>query len=52
MVDPEELERLRVEAERELQDPRRWGLDFTLVQCWGQRRTEPYGAFMETGKRL
>jgi SAM-dependent methyltransferase len=39
MVDPEELERLREEAERELRDPSRWGLDFTLVQCWGQRRT-------------
>jgi SAM-dependent methyltransferase len=39
MVDPDELERLRAQAERELQDPGRWGLDFTLVQCWGQRRT-------------
>jgi len=38
LVDPEELERLRAEAERELQDPGRWGLDFTLVQVWGQRR--------------
>ena len=38
LVDPEELERLRTEAERELQDPGRWGLDFTLVQVWGQRR--------------
>jgi hypothetical protein len=37
LVDPEELERLRAEAERELQDPGRWGLDFTLVQCWGVR---------------
>jgi hypothetical protein len=39
LVDPEELERLREQAERELQDPGRWGLDFTLVQCWGPRRT-------------
>jgi hypothetical protein len=39
LVDPDELERLREEAARELQDPGRWGLDFTLVQCWGQRRT-------------
>jgi SAM-dependent methyltransferase len=39
MVDADELERLEQEAERELQDPGRWGLDFTLVQCWGQRRT-------------
>jgi hypothetical protein len=39
LVDPAELERLRAEAERELQDPNRWGLDFTLVQVWGQRRT-------------
>jgi hypothetical protein len=38
LVDLEELERLRAEAERELQDPDRWGLDFTLVQVWGRRR--------------
>ena len=38
LVDADELQRLRAEAERELQDPDRWGLDFTLVQCWGQRR--------------
>jgi SAM-dependent methyltransferase len=38
LVDPDELRRLRAEAERELQAPGRWGLDFTLVQCWGQRR--------------
>jgi SAM-dependent methyltransferase len=38
LVDPEELERLREQAERELRDPGRWGLDFTLVQVWGQRR--------------
>ena len=39
MVDADELQRLRAEAERELQDPGRWGLDFTLVQVWGRRRT-------------
>jgi SAM-dependent methyltransferase len=37
LVDPDELERLRQEAKRELQDPGRWGLDFTLIQCWGVR---------------
>jgi hypothetical protein len=35
LMSPEELERLRTEAERELQDPGPWGLDFTLVQGWG-----------------
>ena len=39
LVDPEELERLREQAERELQDPGRWGLDFTWVQVWGRRQT-------------
>jgi SAM-dependent methyltransferase len=39
LIDPDELERLRQQAERELQDPGRWGLDFTLVQVWGRRRT-------------
>jgi hypothetical protein len=34
LMHPDELERLRRQAERELQDPGRWGLDFTLVQCW------------------
>jgi hypothetical protein len=37
LLDPGELQRLRAEAERELQDPGRWGLDFTLVQVWGRR---------------
>jgi SAM-dependent methyltransferase len=36
-VDAGELERLRREAERELQDPGRWGTTFTLVQSWGMR---------------
>jgi hypothetical protein len=38
LVDPKELQRLHAQAERELQDPGRWGLDSTLVQVWGQRR--------------
>ena len=38
IVDAEELERLEKAAERELQDPGRWGVTFTLFQCWGQRR--------------
>jgi hypothetical protein len=39
LVGGDDLERLRDEAARELQDPDRWGLTFTLVQRWGQRRT-------------
>ncbi|MGH8775277.1 MAG: class I SAM-dependent methyltransferase [Jiangellaceae bacterium] len=38
LIGSDELERLRKETEGELQDPGRWGLTFTLVQCWGQRR--------------
>ena len=34
-VDAGELERLRQEAEAELQDPVRWGTTFTLLQSWG-----------------
>lgn len=37
IVAADELERLEKEAERELQDPDRWGITFTLVQCWGRR---------------
>lgn len=37
LVGADELEQIKKEAERELQDPGRWGLTFTLVQCWGQR---------------
>lgn len=37
LVDADELEQLRKEAERELQEPGRWGLTFTLLQAWGQR---------------
>jgi hypothetical protein len=36
-VDAGELERLRQEAEAELQDPGRWGTTFTLLQSWGKR---------------
>jgi SAM-dependent methyltransferase len=36
-VGARELERLRQEAEAELQDPGRWGTTFTLVQSWGTR---------------
>lgn len=38
-VDADELERILEAAESELQDPGRWGLTFTLVQCWGRRGT-------------
>ena len=38
-VDAEELERILEAAENELQNPGRWGLTFTLVQCWGWRGT-------------
>jgi len=37
IVDAEELQRLQKQAERELQDPGRWGVTFTLFQCWGTR---------------
>lgn len=36
-LDAGELERLRQEAEAELQDPGRWGTTFTLLQAWGKR---------------
>ncbi len=38
-VDAGELERLRQEAETELQDRGRWGTTFTLLQSWGKRAT-------------
>ncbi|GAA1579681.1 methyltransferase domain-containing protein [Kribbella sancticallisti] len=38
-VDDNELDQILEEAERELQDPGRWGLTFTLVQCWARRTT-------------
>jgi ubiquinone/menaquinone biosynthesis C-methylase UbiE len=37
IADADELERLEKEAERELKEPGRWGLTFTLIQTWGQR---------------
>lgn len=36
LVDADELERLRRDGESELQEPRRWGTTFTLLQCWGR----------------
>jgi SAM-dependent methyltransferase len=36
LVSADELERLRHEAEIELQQPGRWGTTFTLLQCWGR----------------
>lgn len=35
-VDPDRLDELVDEAERELEDPGRWGITFTLVQTWGR----------------
>ncbi|MDP9021283.1 MAG: methyltransferase domain-containing protein [Actinomycetota bacterium] len=35
-VNADDLDRLLADAERELADPRRWGLTFTLVQTWGR----------------
>jgi SAM-dependent methyltransferase len=39
LVPPEELERLRNDAEDELSEPRRWGTTFTLIQSWARRPT-------------
>lgn len=36
LVGADELERLRIEGEAELQEPGRWGTTFTLLQCWGR----------------
>jgi ubiquinone/menaquinone biosynthesis C-methylase UbiE len=36
LVGADELERLRAEAEAELQQPGRWGTTFTLLQSWGR----------------
>jgi hypothetical protein len=36
VVTADELEKLRNEGEAELQEPRRWGTTFTLLQCWGR----------------
>jgi SAM-dependent methyltransferase len=35
LVTTDHLERLRKDAEDELQEPGRWGTTFTLIQCWG-----------------
>jgi SAM-dependent methyltransferase len=37
LVEPADLERLRADAELELQEPGRWGTTFTLIQSWGRR---------------
>ena len=37
LVGAGELERLRNEAEVELNEPGRWGTTFTLIQSWGRR---------------
>lgn len=39
LVEPAALERLRTDADAELQEPGRWGTTFTLIQSWGQRPT-------------
>lgn len=36
IVTGDELQRLRKEAEAELEEAGRWGTTFTLLQCWGQ----------------
>ena len=38
-VDADDLQRLRQEAEAELEEPGRWGTTFTLLQSWGQQAT-------------
>lgn len=35
-VDPAELDGLLAQVEREVADPGRWGLTFTLLQSWGR----------------
>jgi ubiquinone/menaquinone biosynthesis C-methylase UbiE len=39
MVEPDDLDAILRQAEAELNDPHRWGITFTLTQCWGQRRS-------------
>ena len=41
LIDAGKLEELRSEAERELQQPGRWGTTFTLIQAWGRRDEAP-----------
>jgi SAM-dependent methyltransferase len=36
LVTADELEQLRRQGEAELQEARRWGTTFTLLQCWGR----------------
>jgi ubiquinone/menaquinone biosynthesis C-methylase UbiE len=36
-VSAEELARLQQQAEKELQDPSRWGTTFTVIQSWGRK---------------
>jgi hypothetical protein len=38
-VEASELDRLKKEAETELQEPTRWGTSFTVLQAWGCRPT-------------
>ncbi|HEX8771035.1 MAG TPA: methyltransferase domain-containing protein [Acidimicrobiales bacterium] len=38
-VDADTLERLRNDAEAEVNEPGRWGTTFTLLQAWGRRVT-------------
>jgi SAM-dependent methyltransferase len=37
LLEPDDLERLRTDAELELKEPGRWGTTFTLIQSWGRR---------------
>jgi len=37
-IDPVEFDAIIERAEDELADPDRWGLTFTLTQCWGNRQ--------------
>jgi SAM-dependent methyltransferase len=39
LVGRDDLQRLRSDAELELEEPGRWGTTFTLIQSWGQRLT-------------
>jgi SAM-dependent methyltransferase len=39
LTQPGDLERLRNDAEVELEEPGRWGTTFTLIQSWGRRLT-------------
>jgi ubiquinone/menaquinone biosynthesis C-methylase UbiE len=38
-TDPEEFEAILKRARAEVADPHRWGLTFTLTQCWGRRHS-------------